>query len=162
MSTDRPPLSPRTTFLCGLLAVGMGLFLLLTGLGVVTMKPRAGDGPLWIAAVAGIAFMFAGASIAFGALQGVDSTGEIPREASFWSRLLYYGLGLVCCGCLPVIGSWIAFGPGLRHFGGTGLFLLSPDANTMVGRTVFGIGAIITWLLVIALAVRAARKLFPR
>jgi hypothetical protein len=40
--------------------------LLLFGLGVVPMKPRAGDGPLWIAAVAGIVFMLAGLSIAVG------------------------------------------------------------------------------------------------
>ena len=64
----------------------MGLFLLLFGLGVVPMKPRAGDAPLWIASAAGIAFMLAGISIAVGAIHGVSETGELPKDTGWWMR----------------------------------------------------------------------------
>ncbi len=40
------------------------------------------------------------------------------------------------------------------------MFLLSPEANAMVGRSVFGIGAAITWIVTIAIAVSGARKLW--
>jgi len=153
------PASPRTTFLCGLAAVGMGLFLLLFGLGVVPMKPRAGDGPLWIGVVAGICFMLAGLSIAVGAIHGVSETGDLPKDTGWWMRLFYTVIGVVISGALATIGSWVAFGPGPRNFGGTGMFLLSLEANAMVGRIMFGIGAVITWLFTIAIAVRGVRQL---
>ena len=40
------------------------------------------------------------------------------------------------------------------------MFLFSPEANAMVGRIVFGLGAVLTWLITITLAVSGARKLF--
>ena len=137
----------------------MGLFLLLVGLGVVPMNPRSVHAPLWIASAAGIAFMLAGISIAVGAIHGVSETGELPKHTGWWMRLFYYVIGLVIAGALASIGSWVAFGPGPRAFSGTGLFLLSPEASVMVGRIVFGIGAVLTWLCTIALAVSGARKL---
>jgi hypothetical protein len=153
------PASARTTFVCGLAATGMGLFLLLFGLGVIPMKPRAGDGPLWIAAVAGIAFMLAGISIAVGAIHGVSETGEPPKDSSWWMRLFYYLIGVVTAGALASIGTWVAFGAGPRNFSGTGMFLLSLELNAMIGRIMFGIGAVLAWLITIVLAVSGARKL---
>jgi hypothetical protein len=153
------PASPRATFVCGLAAIGMGLFLLLFGLGIIPIKPRAGDGPLWIAAVAGVAFMLAGLSIAVGAIHGVSQTGELPKDTGWWMRLFYTVIGVVIAGSLASIGTWVAFGPGARSFGGTGMFLLSPEANAMVGRIVFGFGAVLTWLITIAFAVRLVWRL---
>jgi hypothetical protein len=124
------------------------------------MDPRSVHGPLWIAVVAGICFMLAGTSVAVGAIHGVSETGEPPQDSGWWMRLFYYVLGLVIAGSLASIGSWVAFGPGPRAFSGTGLFLLSPEAGAMVGRAVFGFGAVLTWLCTIALAVSGARKLW--
>lgn len=161
MDMDRQrPESPRATFVCGLLAAAIGLFLLLVGLGVVVLDPRSVHGPLWIASAAGIIFMLAGISIAVGAVQGVLETGEPPKDTGWWMRLFYYVIGLVIAGSLASMGSWVAFGPGPRAFSGTGMFLLSPEAGAMVGRIVFGFGAVVTWLCTIALAVSGARKLF--
>ena len=106
--------------------------------------------------------MLAGLSIAVGAIHGVSETGELPKDTGWWMRLFYYVIGLVIAGALASIGSWVAFGPGPRAFSGTGLFLLSPEASAMVGRIVFGFGAVLTWLCTIALAVSGARKLFVR
>jgi hypothetical protein len=156
----RQPGSPRTTFVCGLLAVAMGLFLLLMSVGVVPMRPRPGDGPLWIAAIAGLCFMLAGISIAVGAIHGVSETGELPKDTGWWMRLFYYVIGVTIAGALACVGSWVAFGPGPRAFGGTGMFLLSREANDVAGRIIFGFGAVVTWLCAIAIAVSGARKLF--
>ena len=59
------------------------------------------------------------------------------------------------------IGSWVAFGPGDRAFTVSVPFGSGP-ASEIVGRVAFGIGAIITWLCTIVVAVIGARKLFPR
>jgi hypothetical protein len=154
--------SPRTTLICGLAAAALGLFVVLVGLGVVPVNPRSVNGPLWIATVAGICFLLAGISVAVGAIHGVSETGEPPKDSSWWMRLFYYLIGVAIAGALASIGSWVAFGPGPRAFGGTGLFLLSPEANAMVGRIVFGFGAVLTWLCAIAIAVSGARKLFGK
>ena len=154
------PASPRTTFVCGLLAVAMGLFLVLTGLGVVPMPPRSAPGAHWIAAVAGLCFMLAGISIAVGTVHGVSETGELPKDTGWWMRLFYYVIGVTIAGALACVGSWVAFGPGPRAFGGTGMFLLSREANDVAGRIIFGFGAVVTWLCAIAMAVSGARKLF--
>jgi hypothetical protein len=158
--THREAPSPRTTFLCGLLAIGIGLFVLLVGLGLVPVNPRSVHGPMWIASAAGLCFILAGLSIAVGAIHGVSETGEPPKDSGWWMRLFYYVIGVVIAGAFASIGSWVAFGPGPRAFSGTGLFLLSPEASAMVGRIVFGLGAALTWLCAIALAVSGARKLF--
>lgn len=158
--TNRKPASPRTTFVCGLLAAAMGLFILLVGLGVVPVDPRSVHGPMWIAFAASLAFLLAGISIAVGAVNGVSETGEVPKDASWWMRLFYYVLGLAAAVALASIGSWVAFGPGPRAFSGTGMFLLSRETGEIVGRIVFGFGAVLTWLIAIGLAVSGARKLF--
>jgi hypothetical protein len=159
---SRQPASPRATFLCGLAAIGVGLFLILFGLGVIPVKPRAGDAPLWIAVVAGLAFMLAGIAVAVGAIHGVSETGELPEGTSRWKRLLQYLIGVIIAGALASIGSWVAFGPGPRSFGGTGMELLSPEANALTGRIVFGIGAALSWLITIVMAISGVRKLFGK
>jgi hypothetical protein len=154
------PASPRTTLVYGLLAVAMGLFLLLMSVGVVPMRPRPGDGPLWVAAVAGLCFVLAGISVAVGAIHGVSETGELPKDTGWWMRLFYTVIGVTIVGALACIGSWVAVGPGPRAFGGPGMILLSQEANDMTGRVIFGFGAVLTWLCAIAMAVSGARKLF--
>jgi hypothetical protein len=152
--------SPRGTFLCGLIAAAIGLFLLLVGFGVVPVKPRSVHAPMWVLSAAGLAFMLAGISIAVGAIHGVSATGEVPKHASWWMRLFYYVLGLTAAAALASIGTWVAFGSGPRTFSGTGMFLLSRESGDSVGRIVFGLGAVMTWLITIFLAVNGARKLF--
>ena len=161
MSDNQPP-SPKTTILCGLLAVGLGLFMVLIGMGIVKPDPRSMNGPLWIATCAGLVFMLAGLSVAIGALNGVSATGELPRDSGWWMRLLYYVLGFGACAGLALIGSWVAFGPGARSFSGSGMMFAPRDWAELLGRVIFGLGAVVTWLCVIALAVNGVKKLFRR
>jgi hypothetical protein len=138
----------------------MGLFLLLVGLGVVPVNPRSVHGPMWTLSAGGIAFMLAGLSIAVGAIHGVSATGDLPKDTGWWMRLFYYMVGLVIVGALASIGTWVALGSGERNFSGTGLFLLSADGRDTAGRIIFGLGAVMTWLIAVVLAVSGARKLF--
>jgi len=131
-------------------------------LGVVPVDERSVHGPMWIAVAAGLMFFLAGISIAVGALQGASSSGELPANTGWWLRLFHYVLGLAVAGWLAAIGSWVAFGPGDRSFGGTGMFLLSREASAIAGRIIFGFGALLTWFCVLALAVSGARKLFTK
>lgn len=159
---NRPqPASPSTAFLCGLFTAAMGGFLVLVGLAVIPANPRSVNAPLWVATVAGLCFLLAGISVVVGAIHGVSDTGELPKDTGWWVRLFYYLVGVFMAGALASIGSWVAFGPGARAFSGTGLFMLSPEANATIGRIVFGLGAVLTWLITIAIAVSGARKLFP-
>jgi hypothetical protein len=122
--SDRQPLSPRTTIFWGVLTIGMGLFLVLMGFGVVKPEPRSVHGPLWIATVAGLVFMLGGLSIVVGALNGVSGSGELPKHTGWWMRFFYYALGLVACAGLAAIGTWVAFGGSTRTFGGSGMMLV--------------------------------------
>jgi hypothetical protein len=155
-------MSSRGTLIAGLLAAGMGIFPILIGLGVVPVDERSVHAPMWIAIAAGLMFLLAGISIAVGALQGASPSGELPENTGWWLRLFYYLLGLVVAGLLASIGSWVAFGRGDRSFGGTGMFLLSREANAVAGRIIFGFGAVLTWLCVLGLVVSGARKLFSK
>lgn len=159
---NNTPASPRTTFVCGLIAVALGLFLLLVGFGIVPVNPRSVHAPMWTIWGAGVAFMLAGLSISVGAIHGVSPTGDLPKNTGWWMRLFYYVVGLVIVGALASIGTWIAFGPGERNFSGTGFFLLSAEGRNTTGRIIFGFGAVLTWLIAIAFAISGARKLFNR
>ncbi len=65
-------------------------------------------------------------------------------------------------GALATIGTWIAIGSGPRAFSLSAPFVEMQTTGEMIGRTVFGLGAVIVWIYVIALTVGTVRKLFDR
>ena len=79
----------------------------------------------------------------------------------FGVRLVQYLLGLGITTSMGLIASWVAFGPGARHFTGTGT-LGRGDVNEAVGRTVFGFGAVLIWLFLAVLGVVGLRRLRRR
>lgn len=158
---NNQPASPRVTIICGLFSVAMGMMIVLFGSGVISETRHAGDAPPWVAFVGGLIFVLAGVSIIAGALQGVPASGELPKNATWWARLFYYLVGLTLVAALATIGTWVAFGAGERSFQGPGMFFLSKSVNDLVGRIVFGFGALLTWLMLLAFAVYSGRKLFP-
>jgi hypothetical protein len=68
-------------------------------------------------------------------------------------RVAYYLLGLAVVGVLATVGTWVAFGPGERAFAISLPFFGSGPANPWVGRAVFGVGAMLTWLFFVVAAV---------
>jgi hypothetical protein len=153
--------APKEMIVAGIVALAPGLYFVLVGAGVLPIPGGPGNlhGPLWIVLSAGLAFFVAGIAVLLQAFGGADDQGEFPAGSPMWLRLVQYLMGVAIFVSFAAIGSWIAFGPGERSFSGS-FFFLSSDVNATIGRTAFGIGAIITWLGALTFAVLGARKLF--
>jgi hypothetical protein len=84
----------------------------------------------------------------------------MPDTAPRWARVTYALAPVVVAAGLAAIGSWIAFGAGERHFSMAGM--IGGPVGEGTGRVVFGLGALVTWLLVLALARACAKQIFGR
>ena len=149
----------------GLALVATGGYFVLVGFGV--LPPPGGEdaakAPLAIVVCAGLAFLFAGLTLGIRAIAGArDQDSELPADAPRWTHLVYRVLGIAIAGSLASIGTWIAIGSGPRAFTVSGPFLEMRTTGEAIGRTVFGLGAVIVWIYVIALTVGTVRKLFDR
>ena len=161
---DRRPATRKEMLVIGLIAGGAGLFFVLVGLGVVPPpgEKKALHAPLWIVFCAGLTFLLGGGALLLHLLSGAKSPDDdFPADAPRWMRVVRYLVMVAIFTSFAVIGSWIALGPGDRAFSMSAPFFSGPAGET-VGRVAFGVGAIITWLCTIAVAVSGARKLFPR
>jgi hypothetical protein len=166
MSVQQPAqkeATPRQMCLIGAGVTAFGLWLVLVGCGVLPIPggPRNLHGPLWIATAAGLAFLLAGLAVLLQVWGRADASGELPAGAPFWTRVVQYLIGVAIFGCFAVMGSWIAFGPGLRGFSGTFMFF-GHSTNEIIGRCMFGLGAVICWLGTLSFAIAGARKLIAR
>ena len=156
------PLSRSTTVAIGAIAAAAGGYFILVSLGMVPPPGRRNPhDPLWIVFCAGLAFLLGGLAVVNGALAGARE-GELPPNAPRWVRLTQYVMGLAITACLAATGTWIALGAGPRSFSMSGPLFDTTGVGEMIGRTAFGIGALITWLCLIALAINGAGKLFGR
>jgi len=147
----------------GSLASLMGFYFLLVGADILPLPGGADKlhGPLWIVLCVGLAFFLAGVAMLLQAFGHANDRGEFPAEAPTWLRVTQYLIGLTIFATFGAIGSWIAFGPGERAFSGS-LPFISGESGSAVGRTIFGIGAIIVWFGTVAFAVVGASKLLGR
>ena len=159
----RPAPPQKKLIVVGTLAGAAGLYFLLVGAGLLPIPggPKNVHGPLWLVLCAGLAFFLAGVAIVLLAFGGANDQGEFPADTPAWFRVVQYLIGLAIFASFGAIGSWVAFGPGERVFSGSFLFF-SAETNAQIGRTVFGIGAVIVWLCTLAFAVAGARKLLQR
>jgi hypothetical protein len=160
MAGRNEPLSPRATIGVGALAAATGLYFMLASLGVLPPPGRA-NAPMWIVFFAGLVFFLGGVAVIIPAAAGSVATesGELPPFAPRWVRLAQYLLGVTVFASFAIIGSWVAFGPGPRSFSMSMPFFSTQHAGETIGRVAFGIGAGVTWLGTIAVAVSGARKL---
>src|SRR5262245_50881912 len=100
-------------------AVGAYFFAVGARLLPIPGGPANLHGPLWLILCAGLAFFLAGVAIAIQTLGHANAGGELPPEAPRWMRAVQYLIALAIFVCFGAIGSWIAFGPGERHFSGS-------------------------------------------
>jgi hypothetical protein len=158
MAEPSPARTDRTQLAIGALTAATGLYFVLVGLHALP-PPSRSHAPAWIVVLCGLVFLAGGlAVVARGAAGMNDQQRDMPESAPFWARVIYWLAPVVAAGGLAAIGTWVAFGPGERHFSISG-----PIAGPLgddIGRVVFGLGAILTWLLVAALARAGAKKLF--
>jgi hypothetical protein len=157
---ERKPATLKETIAIGALAAAVGGYFVLVGMGVLPVPGgrRNLHAPLWIVMCAGLAFFLGGAAVLLQAIGRANERGELPAGAPQWLRVIQYLIGVAIFASFALIGSWIAFGFGPRNFSGSFLFFDGP-VSSVIGRTAFGIGAIITWLCTVAFAVSGARKL---
>jgi hypothetical protein len=158
---DEQPRSPdKTTIACGLLAAALGLFIGLSSLGIIPGSRVAG-GERWIGLVAGLAFVLGGIAVVIQTCAHAAPDGELPAGTSVWVRAALFLMALAIVASLAAIGTWVAFGTGSREFSGPIPFLPA-WLNESIGRTVFGFGAVLTWIFLIVMAVIGARRLRSR
>jgi hypothetical protein len=153
--------SPHDVIGVGVAFSAAGLYFLLGAAGYVPMPES--NSPAFIVFFAGMAFLFAGLTCMVRARAGMtDAQSEIPDGAPGWTKVSYRVLAIGTAGALATIGTWIAIGSGPRAFSLSAPLIEMQTTGEMIGRTVFGLGAVIVWIYVIALTVGTVRKLFDR
>jgi hypothetical protein len=157
MAEQHAPSKDRTTLAVGFIAAAFGFYLCLVGIGLVPPPSRI-NGPVWLAAAAGLAFLCAGVSVLVRGLLCVnDHDGELPNNAPLVLQIVYWLSGLIAAAALASIGTWVAFGGGDERVSISGPF--TGPVGEGVGRAVFAVGTMLTWLMVILLARHGAKKI---
>ena len=154
--------SPADLIGLGIACAAGGGYFVLVGFGLL---PPPGDtsAPAAIVVAAGLAFLFAGLTCVVRAKAGMsDHDSDVPDRAPLWTKLAYRALGIGVAGALAIIGTWIAIGSGPRAFTISAPFGDMRTTGEAIGRTMFGLGAVIVWIYVIALTVSTVRKIFGR
>jgi hypothetical protein len=144
----------------GIVFAATGLYFMLAALDVLP-SPGEAHGPPAILFAAGLAFFLAGCAAILHAKVGArDRGGELPADAPPWTHLVSRILAIAVAGSLAAIGTWIAIGSGPRAFSFSGPFVEMRTTGETIGRTMFGLGAVIVWIYAIALTVSTVRRFF--
>ena len=153
--------SPPDVIGVGLAFAAGGLYFIVGAAGYLPMPET--NGPNFLGYCIGAAFLFAGLTCFVRARAGMtDHESEVPDNAPTWLKLSYRAFGVGVAGALAIIGTWIAIGSGPRAFSLSEPLVEMQTTGEIVGRVVFGLGATITWIYVIALTVGTVRKMLDR
>ena len=79
-----------------------------------------------------------------------DKKADLPADAPAVFKAIQCVAVFTIITGLASIGAWIAFDPGPREFSFSGP--IAGSLVAMIGRIVFGIGAVITWLIAVLVA----------
>ena len=165
MSSSQTKLTPRSAIVFGLVCVAASALPILGGLRVIDLKP-APDTPQWLGVVAGGAFLLAGITlIVDGASGAIGSDGQLATDAPGWLHVFQSLMGLGIVGTMGAIATWIAFGPGERHFSTTISLPFGwwhPSNSDATGRWGFGIAAVVIWCIIASVIVASIRRLIVR
>lgn len=136
-----------------------GVYFILIGLDVLPVPDGSAGAPTFVIVLAGLAFLFAGANVIVRGRTGArDNESNLPAASATWATMPYRVFGIAIAGTLATIGTWIAIGSGPRQFTVSGPI----PAGETLGRAIFGLGAVIAWIYVIAITVGTVRKIFDR
>jgi hypothetical protein len=124
-------------------------------------KPSSLQSPQWLVLCVGLAFFLASIAIVIQTLGHADNAGDLPAGAPRWMGVVQYMIGFAIFACFGAIMSWVAFGPGKRHFSGT-FWFVKAATNETIGRIVFGIVAVVMWLGMAAILASGIRKFSDR
>ena len=151
---DRNQLSAGGAIVIGVVLGAMGTVVMLLALGTFGGNQLTEGTPPWVGVAAGAMFVLGGLAVivGYGVAGGVAPDGDLPPGTPASVRLVQSALGLGITATLASIASWVAFGSGARHFSGSGPFI-SGAVNEALGRTVFGVGAVLTWIFMAVMIV---------
>jgi hypothetical protein len=155
---ERRQASPQDVVGVGIAFSAAGLYFVLGAAGYLPMPET--NSPNFIGFCIGAAFLFAGLTCVVRARAGLAAHEiDMPESALRGINLSARMLAIGAAGALATIGTWIALASGPHAFNLSGSI---PTTGELVGRSVFALGAVITWIVVIALTVGTVRKLFDR
>ena len=134
---------------------------MLLAVGIIPGADASLEAPRWVVAAAGLSFVLAGAAmiVGYAVAGGAGPDGDLPAGTPRWVRITQTLLGVGIIGALGAVGSWIAFGPGPRAFTVTLPGVGRGPGDETVGRTVFGIGAVLVWIFLAAFVVVSVRRI---
>jgi hypothetical protein len=160
---DRNQLSPGGAIVIGVFSGVVGTIVILIARGTFGPRHLSDGTPPWVGVAAGALFVLAGLAIivGYGIAGGVGADGDLPPDTPRGVRLVQTVLGLAITALLASIASWVAFGTGSRHFRGSGPFISGP-VNEILGRAMFGIGAVLMWAFVAVMLMVSINRLRER
>ena len=150
----------KLTIVLGLITAAMGVFAVVTASGMVTLgAEQAHDDPRWVSVLAGVIFLLGGGAVVIRGIVGGDEQDldGLPVSTPRWLRAISKLMGLAIVVSFGAVFSWIGFGPGERHFDGSGAIL-----GAWAGRAGFGFMAGLIWLVLGVMALRQVRRLLGR
>lgn len=144
----------KAVFFMGLVGLAVGALPFLVLLGVLPAGHRTpDDAPDWIGILIGLAFTFAGLTAIVRSFAGTDASGNLVDTAPPAVQAINDGLGLLIVASLAMIFTWVSIGPGARHFmvsaGGSfgGISEPGGPGSDVMGRVMFGLGALLGWVI---------------
>ncbi len=153
--------SPQDVIGVGIAFCAAGLYFMLGAADYLPMPES--NSPAFIIFCAGAAFMFAGLTCVVRARAGIlNIESDSPDSAPHSAQVSYRMMAIGAAGTLAIIGTYVAIGSGPRAFSLSTPLAEMQTTGEAVGRTLFGLGAVIVWIFVIALTVGTVRKLFDR
>jgi len=165
VASSQPKLTPHSAVLFGIACAAASVLPILGGLGVIDMKLTPGT-PRWVGVGAGGVFLLAGMMlIVDGATGAIGTDGQLSTDAPRWLHVFQSLMGLGIVATMGAIASWIAFGPGERHFSTTISLPFGwwrPANDQTMGRWAFGIAATLIWCIIAGVIVANVRRLIAR
>jgi hypothetical protein len=145
---DAGTFSPRGRIAVGAIVAALGLLMIGLNVHAALQATHPLTSEDFIGSLAAMIFVFGGALLA------------LPPDRAGWQMLT--GALLVTTFALTL--DWVAFGPGTRRFGGGISFGIGIGfhVSEFMGRTVFGIGAVVLDILAAVMWVRLIRGGDPR
>jgi len=129
MAKDIRSLSKHARLAYGLGCLALGSYPIALSLGYVQIEESASTAPPWVIAGAGFVFVIAGFMILL---------ANHSRANNLLAGVLLMVFG--------IMGIWVSLFSSSEGFSG-GLPFLSQDLNILIGRCLFGLGAIISFAL---------------
>jgi len=149
--------SPVSLALVSLGLVAGGLYFILVGLGFAP-PPGTQHAPGWIVMLIGVVCLLCGLLLVPQALGLADEKAQLAPDAPPWMRRAQNLAGTAVFGLFAVVGTWVALAGDDAGFTVQTSFGREAPANPTMARIAFGIGALITWAVFIALVRRCWRQ----